>query len=928
MMKHLQTKIEILVLFCICSLFSIGLIYIFAYQTDCWLHIYCFVLIKRFTLYILLLAGISAVGQEVVSTDLPKMPSIRTEKDSLLNNPALLSDSLAIQNNLLLNDSLAVTQPDSTKTKKPVLEAEIKYNATDSIITDMENQKVYLYKDGVVTYQSIELKADYIALDLNNKEIYAEGLPDSTGTIVGTPVFKDGDEEFESKTLRYNFETQKGIITDVKTTQGDGIVHSERTKKISDDAFILKRGKYSTCDADHPHFYLRMTRAKVITNKKIITGPAYMVLEDFPIYFPLIPFGYFPNSTKYSSGILIPTYGEEQNRGFFLRDGGYYWAAGQYFDLTLKGSVYSKGSWGADVGTSYKKRYKYNGRFNFKYNSNKYSEDAAPSNGFSLQWSHSQDSKANPNRTFSASVNLSSTSYDKENSLSAQNYLQTTKSSSISYTQKIENSPFNYSINLRHSQNSQNKTLSLSLPEMTFNVAKIYPFRRKERAGKAQWYEKIGFSYTGNIKNSITAQEDEILKKSLVKDWKNGWQHSIPISLPNFNLFKYINISPSFSYSERWYTNYLDANYIKGETKETSQLKVDTLYAFKRNYNYSYALSASTNLYGMYTMKNPNSKIKQIRHKITPSLSFSYTPDFGAAKFGFWQEYVDYDGVVHSFNRYQNGIFGSAGQGESGSINFSLANNLEAKMLDVTDSTKTDKTDKEVKFKKVKILDNLSMSASYNLIADSLNMSMISIRGRTTIKGVSINFGGNLDPYNVDRTGKRYHEYMWNAGKGLNKLGRLTSANMSFGMSFQSKKGQEEAAETKAADEENQILPGGYDQYYDFNIPWDFRFDYSLTYTNPFKPNTKASIMQSLNFGGRLSLTENWRLSMNTNFDVQAMKFSFTNFTVSRELHCWAMSFNFIPFGARKSYSFTLNAKSSMLKDLKLEKQRSWFDNN
>jgi hypothetical protein len=865
-------------------------------------------------------------GQEPVSTDFQSVPVVQSETDTIRNRLSdRLPDRALVPDSLNLSDTILVQQPDTVKSKKPVLEAEIKYNATDSIITDMENQKVYLYRNGVVTYQKIELKADYIALDLASKEIYAEGLPDSTGNMVGTPVFKDGEEEFESKTLRYNFETKKGIITDVKTTQGDGIVHSERTKKISDDAFILKKGKYSTCDADHPHFYLRMTRAKVITNKKIITGPAYMVLEDFPIYFPLIPFGFFPNSTKYSSGILIPTYGEERNRGFFLRDGGYYWAAGQYFDLTLKGSVYSKGSWGADVGTNYKKRYKYNGRFNFKYNSNKYSEDSDPSKGFSLQWSHSQDSKANPNRTFSASVNLSTSSYDKENSLSAQNYLQTTKSSSISYTQKIENSPFNFSMNFRHSQNSRDTTISLSFPELTFNMAKIYPFRSKNRVGKTRWYDQIGFSYTGNIKNSITAKESEILEKSLIKDWKNGWQHSIPISLPNFNLFKYINISPSFSYSERWYTNYLDGHYVKGETPESSYFQLDTLYAFKRNYNYSYALSATTNLYGMYTMKNPNSRIKAIRHKMTPSVSFSYTPDFGQEKFGFYGRYLDYSGVEHIYNRYEGAVFGYAGRGESGSINFSLSNNLEAKMLDLADSTKNEK---EIKYKKVKILDNLSMSTSYNLIADSMNMSMISIRGRTTIKGVSINFGGNLDPYNVDRTGKPYHEYMWNVGKGLNKLGRLTSANMSFGMSFESKKGQDEAAKTKKEDEENQILPGGYDQYYDFNIPWSFNFDYSLTYTNSFKPDSKPGIMQSLNFSGQLSLTENWRLSMNTNFDIQNMKFSFTTFNVSRELHCWAMSFNFVPFGDRKSYSFTLSAKSSMLKDLKLEKQRSWFDNN
>ncbi len=893
-------------------------------------YFYIIVLIKRFTLYILLLTVIKLYGQEPVLPDSLVMTAVPLVKDTLIApSSETLPDSIIIPENVNVYDTLAIEQADTVKTKPPVLEAEIKYNATDSIITDMENQKVFLYKNGVVTYQSIELKADYIELDLINKEIYAEGLPDSTGTMEGNPIFMDGEEEFDSKTLRYNFETKKGIITEVRTTQGEGIVHSDRTKKITDDAFILKKGKYTTCDAEHPHFYLRMTRAKVISNKKIITGPAYMVLEDFPIYFPMIPFGYFPNSTKYSSGILIPTYGEEANRGFFLRDGGYYWAAGQYFDLTLRGSIYSKGSWGSDISTNYKKRYKYNGKFNFKYNLNKYSEDASPTKGFSIIWTHSQDSKANPNRTFSASVNLSTTSYDKENSYSTTSYLSTTKSSSISYTQKIENSPFNFSVNLRHSQNSTDTTMSLTMPQMTINMSKIYPFKKKSRIGAAKWYDKIGFSYTGNIKNSITAKEYEILDKSLIKDWNNGWQHNSSISLPTFNLFKYINFSPSISYTERWYTSYLDKKYIIGDDEESSYLETDTLYAFKRNYNYSYSLSSTTNLYGMYTIKNPKSRIKAIRHKITPSVSFSYTPDFGLAKYGFWDTYTDYDGEVHYYNRFANGIFGSAGRGESGSIGFSLSNNIEAKVLDFSDSDSVrNDSNEEVKYKKVKILDNLSMSGSYNLVADSMNLSTISVRGRTTIKGVSINFGGTLDPYNVDSEGNRYNEYMWKAGRGIHKLGRLTSANLSFGLSFKSRQGQEKADETRKLDEEEHILPGGYDQYYDFNIPWDFNLNYSMTYSNSFKPNTSPTINQSISLNGHLSLTDNWRLSMSTNFDVDAMKFSYTTFNVARELHCWGMSFNFVPFGDRKSYSFTLSAKSSLLKDLKLDKQRSWYDNN
>jgi lipopolysaccharide assembly outer membrane protein LptD (OstA) len=828
---------------------------------------------------------------------------------------------------------------------KPVLESIITYSADDSIIPDLENQKMYMYKNGVINYQDIELKADYIVLDMASKEVYAEGLPDSTGTIVGTPVFKQGSEEFESKTIRYNFESQKGIITDVKTTQGDGFVHSDLTKKISKDEFILRKGKYTTCNADHPHFYLRMTKAKVISNKKIITGPAYMVLEDFPIYFPAIPFGYFPNSTTYTSGILIPTYGEEQTRGFFLRDGGYYWAANDHFDLALNGDIYSKGSWATKLRTTYKVIYKYSGSLDFSYNLNKYSEqplpDARVSRGFSLNWTHSQDAKANPNRTFSASVNLSSSSYDKENSYvnstaSIQNYLQTQKSSSISYNKKFENSPFNMSVNLRHSQNSRDSTISLSLPELTFNMSKINPFKRKIRIGSVKWYEKISLSYSGNIKNSISnVKEKDFFKQSLIKDWQNGWRHSIPISLPSFNLLKFINLSPSFNYSERWYTNSINMRYDANTPNLPPfdpHVVIDTVYSFRRNYDYSYSLSSSTNIYGMYVMRNPNSRIKAIRHKITPSVSFSYTPDFGQKKFGFWGSYLDGNGKEIYYNHFQGALFGSAGRGESGAISFSLTNNLEAKVLEVVaDSLKS--KDEKAKYKKVKIIDNLGFSGSYNMIADSFKLSPISVSARTTIKGVSVNMGAQLNPYMVDNKGKVYDEYVWNHLSGFNKLGRLTSANMSFGMNFDSnkegKKSEENQEKTK---EKKTILAPEEPEYVDFNLPWNFSFDYSFFYNNSFIPDTKTgkikkTINQSLGLRGQLKLTDNWDMNMNTNFDVSALKFSFTTFSVSRTLHCWSMSFNFVPFGDRKSYSFNLSASSSILRDLKISKQSSWRDN-
>jgi len=883
------------------------------------------VLIKNLLANILFLVALSSYGQLNLKSDTIKSSSV--------------PDSLAI---------LSAPAPQDSVTK-PVLEAIISYTAQDSTIADFENQKVFMYKKGVVNYQNIELKADYIMLNFATKEVYAEGLPDSTGAIVGTPVFKMGEDEFESKTLNYNFETQKAIITDVKTTQGDGFVHSDITKKISKDEFILKDGKYTTCDAEHPHFYLRMTKAKVISNNKIITGPAYMVLEDFPIYFPALPFGYFPNSSTYTSGILIPTYGEEQGRGFFLREGGYYWAANENFDLALRGDIYSKGSWAAKLHTNYKVRYRYNGSFDFSYNLNKYSEeplpDAKTTKGFSLTWSHSQDSKANPNRTFSANVNLSTSSFDKENSfvnnsVSVQSYLQTQKSSSISYSKKFENTPFNMSLNLRHSQNSRDTTIQLSLPELTLNMSKVNPFKIKNRVGPIKWYEKISFSYSGNLRNSINSKEKDLLKKSLVRDWQNGIRHSIPISLPSFNLLNYINMSPSFSYAERWYTSYItkrydpDATYLPPRANQLgdNHIVTDTVYSFRRNYDYSYSLSSSTTIYGTYTMTNPNSRIKKIRHKITPSISFSYTPDFGQKKFGFWGTYVDKSGVTQYYNHFENYIFGSAGRGESGAISFNLSNNLEAKVLEVSDSITS--KDEKPKYKTVKIIDNLGMSASYNMIADSFKLTPIALNARTTIKGVSVNMGANLNPYMVDEKGRVIDEYVWNHLSGLNKLGRLTNANMSFGMNFESKKDKKEADANKNKTEKEKPVEEEETGYADFKIPWSFRFDYSFYYNKIYVLNSTtgiakptATINQSLNFGGRLSLTDKWQMDMNTNFDVQAMKFSFTTVNVTRTLHCWSMSFSFVPFGDRKSYSFNLSASSAMLRDLKVSKQSAWQDN-
>jgi hypothetical protein len=880
---------------------------------------------------------------EKPNTKIPELTPLSSGIESLfvdtINTDLLISETI-------ISDSLAIDTLVADTVNKPFINAPIVYNAEDSIVVSFDGQKVYLYNNAKVTYEQIELTAYYIDLNLETKEIYAEGILDSTETMIQKPVFKQGSDEYESETMRYNFETEKAYITKVVSEQGEGFILSDRTKKIGKETFITEKAKYTTCDADHPHFYMHLTKAKVISNKKIVTGPAYMVLEDFPIYFPILPFGFFPNTPSYSSGIIIPMYGEEQNRGFFLRDGGYYWAAGEYFDLALTGEIYSKGSWGVQTHTNYRKRYKFGGGFDFRYNINVYGESGMDtyqrSKQYSVTWNHSQDAKANPNRTFSASVNLSSSGYDKQNSYVGQtggnNYLQTQKSSSISYSQKFENTPFNMSMNLRHSQNSLDSTISLSLPEMTFSMAKFYPFRKKTRTGPVKFYEKFGFNYTGNLRNSISnVKEDELFDQKFPEDWKNGIQHNIPLAFPGFNLAKYINVSPSIGYNEKWYFqkyNYTydpENIYYDENGRNPSNVEKDTITGLSRVYDYNYSLSASTNIYGMFMPRNPNSRIKGIRHKLTPSASFSYRPDFGEDRFGYYQ-YVQVDslGNYEYFDINAGGIYGgSPGRGASGSINMSLSNNLEMKVLDTKDTTSTE-AGNEVKFKKVKIIDNLSLTSSYNLIADSLNLAPISIRGRTTVAGVSINMGTILDPYMIDSEYRKYNEFVWNNRRGINRLGRITNANLSFGMNFNSKKKENKSTlgnTQQDGEDESPVVPEIGSGYIDFNIPWTFGFDYSFSYNGPTKSAPNGRISQTLGLRGNLSLTDKWKVSVNTNFDFEAGEFSYTTINVNRDLHCWQMAFNFVPFGYMKSYSFTINAKSSMLKDLRLEKRESNYDN-
>ncbi|MEI7422771.1 MAG: putative LPS assembly protein LptD [Prolixibacteraceae bacterium] len=840
-------------------------------------------------------------------------------RDSL---PAIKRDSISL---------------DSLKIKKPSedFDATVEYTADGKITMQNSKNKIFMYKNAKVKYKDIELTADYIELNRDSNLIHATGLRDSTGTIVGKPLFKQAQQEFQADELRYNFLTKKGIVYGVVTEQEGGYIQSGKTKLVNDSTYNMKDGKYTTCDAEHPHFYLQMTKAKVLSNKKIITGPAYLVVEDMPIYFLFIPFGFFPNSPKYSSGFLMPTYGDEINRGFFLRDMGYYWAANDYFDVALRADIFSKGSRGLKVHTNYRLRYKFSGGFDINFYKNVFGDKGLPDykiqNDFAVTWNHSLDSKASPNQTFSASVNFSTSQYDQNNAYTTQNYLTNTKQSSVSYTRRWENTPFTMSANFRHSQNSRDTTINLSLPQMTFNVNRFNPFKSKNYSGKERWYQKIGMSYSFDMQNSINTKEYKLFSSSLTHDWQNGIKHSIPVST-SFKMLKFITVSPSVNYNERWYTQQIRKAY---DPVRQAVFVSDTIFGFTRDYDYSVSVGASTKIYGNFMVRNPKSNIKQIRHVMTPSLSFSLQPDFSSPGYGMYGniEYYDSQGrpVSLRYPYHEGGIYGTAGSGRSGSIGFNVNNNIEMKMLNTNDTLSKEK------YKKVKLLDQLSFSTSYNLAADSLNLSNINVTARTKVAGIDVNMGAIMDPYAYEN-GHLVNVYQFARDR---KLARLTSANLSFGYAFKSKskddlknqqpgganaqkKPGEKPEDQKIIDAARKNYPD-IPEYQDFSVPWDFRFDYSLRYSRP-DPVTAPTINQTLDFNGNISLTKGWQIGFSSGLDVQKMEVSFTQFNLFRDLHCFQMSLNVVPFGYRQSYSFTIRATAAMLQDLKLSKQDSFYD--
>ncbi len=811
----------------------------------------------------------------------------------------------------ITGDSVSVTVNDTVALPptSEELKSKVKYTAKDSIRFDIAGEKVFLFGNARILYEDIELEAAYIEINWIQRQMFASGMPDSTGKNSGLPVFKQKDEKFISEKVTYNFDSRKGKITQVNTQQGEGYILGETVKKIDDKSYFIRKGAYTTCDLPHPHYSISSNKLKVIQNNKVITGPAYLVIEDVPT--PLmIPFGYFPTKKGRASGILFPSYGESGRLGFFFKEGGYYFGIGDVVDFALTGDIYTLGSWGTKLVSNYANRYRFNGNVSVSYSEIKTSEKELPDynlfKDFFIRWNHRQDSKARPGSNFSANVNAGSSGYYQNNISSAGNYLANTFQSSVSYSKNWIGKPYSFSASLSHSQNTITKDVSLSLPNTNFSVNRITPFKRKVTVGGEKWFEKIGVSYQNNFQNTIQTKDTLLFREDSWDQFRYGMSHSIPVST-SFKVLKHFTLSPSFSYNEKWYLQTIRKSFDAG----TNTVVTDTVNGFRAARDYQASASLNTRIYGMVQMKR--GKIAAIRHVMSPTMSFSYRPDFGKSSFNNYKTYqINAAGETADYSIFETGIFGGPPSGKFGVISFNLDNNLEMKTRHESDTAVT--------FKKIKIFESLSAGVSYNTAVDSLNWSNINISGRTTLfEKVNINFSGSFDPYISDSIGRRLKQTELDAN---NRIARLTSASASVGFSLMNKN-QNRTSEKGTQQELDQINSRPED-YIDFSIPFNLMMNYNITYSKAGL--LEAQINQTLNFSGDLSLTPKWKITFNSGYDFRAKDLSYTSLGIYRDLHCWEMRVNWVPFGAQENYNFQINVKSSVLQDLKLSKKNDIYD--
>lgn len=896
---------------------------------------------------------------DTVSSD--SVPADSTDKSGEPDTTNMDSLQLAIyHHNKQVDDSIRL---DSINRKKSgALDAPVTFSSEDSMVYDAKSKVARLYGNSNVKYQNMDLSSDRIQMSLDSSLVRATGTADSTGAISGTPVFTMGQDKYESDTMAFNFKTKKGFIYNVYTEQEDGYLSSQHSKRDSSGVLYLEHGRYTTCDQPHPDFYIALSRAKVRPGKDVVFGPAYLVVADVPL--PLaIPYGFFPFTKSYSSGFIMPSYGDESSRGFYLRDGGYYFAMSDKWDLKLLGEIYTKGSWGLSVASNYRKRYRYNGSFFFSYQNTKNGDKGMPDyteqTSFKLQWSHRQDTKSNPFSSLSASVNFASTSYERNNLNSMynpQSYTQSLRTSSVNWSTSFSSLGMTISGSANLSQNMIDSTVSLTLPDLNISVSRFYPFKRKHMAGKERWYEKISMSYTGQFSNSIDTKEDKLFKSNLIKDWRNAFQHNIPINA-NFTLFNYININPSFNFTDRMYSNKV----MKSWDEQAQTERADTTYGFYNVYNWSMSIGASTKMYGFWvpSKKIFGDKIQAIRHVLTPQVTFSYAPDCGSRYYETYQK-TDADGNVSlvEYSPFENGLFNVPSRGKTGSVTFDLSNNIEMKVKSDKDSTG---------YKKLSIIDELGFNMGYNMAAKEKPWSNLTVRLRLKWwKNYTFNLNAVFATYayELDDNGRPYVSNHTEYSKG--RFGRFQglSQNISFTLNPEKLKkwfgggdDEEDATEddNNTEDDDTGIesnvdddMVNGQngarkknagkaetdaDGYMKFSMPWSLTFGYGITMreNTSGKFNTKTmrypyAFTQTLNFSGNIRISDGWNISFSSGYDFENHDLSMTTASLSRDLHCFNMSCSVV-LAPYTSYNFSFRCNAATLTDALKYDKRSGYSN-
>lgn len=904
----------------------------------------------------LLLLSDTVAGGDTLAGDSAKQTNTSNEPDTTKMD----SLELAIyKHNKHIDDSVRL---DSINRKKSnSIDAPVTFSSDDSLVYDATAKRAFLYGNSNVKYQNMDLKSDRVQMSLDSNLVHATGKADTTGKLIGKPVFVMGKDTYESDTISFNFKTKKGFINSVYTAQEDGFLTSEKSKRDSSGVLYLQHGRYTTCDQEHPDFYIALSRAKVRPGKDVVFGPAYLVVADVPL--PLaIPYGFFPFTKSYSSGFIMPSYGDESSRGFYLRDGGYYFAINDKWDLKLLGEIYTKGSWGLSAASNYRKRYKYSGSFFFSYqntkNGDKGMPDYAEQTSFKLQWSHRQDAKANPYTSLSASVNFASTSYERNNLSSMynpQSYTQSLRTSSVSWSSSFSSIGLTLSGTANLSQNMIDSTVSLSLPDLNIAVSRFYPFKRKHMAGKERWYEKISVSYTGQLQNSIDTKESKLFKSNLIKDWRNAFRHEIPIQA-NFTLFKYININPSFNFTDRMYTNKETQSW----DEENQEAVRDTTYGFYNVYDWRMSVSASTKLYGFWvpSRKIFGDKIQAIRHVLSPQVSFSYAPDNGSRYYETYQK-TNPDGSVElvEYSPFQNSLYGIPSRGKTGSITFDLGNNLEMKVKSDKDSTG---------FKKISLIDEFGLNMGYNMADKERPWSDLTMRIRLKWwKNYTFNLNAVFATYayELDENGNPYVGTHTEYSKG--RFGRFQgmSQNISFtltpekikkwfgGGDDEDKEKDEEKDNTDNTDIESNVdddlVRGQHgaekesagkaetdeDGYMKFSMPWSLTFGYgiSMRENTGGKFNKKTmrypyKFTQTLNFSGNIRISDGWNISFSSGYDFENKEMSMTTASLQRDLHCFNMSCSVV-LAPYTSYNFSFRCNAATLTDALKYDKRSGFSN-